>query len=122
MIIIGIDPGLVNTGYGIISIQNNNPNIIDFGIIKPNSKLEQVVNFFIDYIKEIDTFLVIERGFIEVIGGCEDLIEELNEQYPVKTFNLRENRRLFFQIGEERIAFTISETDIPKNCRIMINS
>ena len=38
MIIIGIDPGLVNTGYGIISIQNNNPNIIDFGIIKPNSK------------------------------------------------------------------------------------
>ena len=38
MIIIGIDPGLVNTGYGIISIQNNNPSIIDFGIIKPNSK------------------------------------------------------------------------------------
>ena len=91
-------------------------------IIKPDSKLEQVVNFFIDYIKKIDTFLVIERGFIEVIGGCEDLIEELNEQYPVKTFNLRENRRLFFQVGNEIIAFTISETDTPKNCRIMINS
>ncbi len=38
MIIIGIDPGLVNTGYGIISIQRNNPSIIDFGIIKPNSR------------------------------------------------------------------------------------
>ena len=38
MIIIGIDPGLVNTGYGIISIQRNNPSIIDFGIIQPNSK------------------------------------------------------------------------------------
>lgn len=38
MIIMGIDPGLVNTGYGIISIQRNNPSIIDFGIIQPNSK------------------------------------------------------------------------------------
>ena len=38
MIIIGIDPGLVNTGYGIISIERNNPSIIDFGIIQPNSK------------------------------------------------------------------------------------
>ena len=38
MIIIGIDPGLVNTGYGIIAIQKNKPKIIDFGIIKPNAK------------------------------------------------------------------------------------
>ena len=65
---------------------------------------------------------VIESGFIEVIGGCEDLIEELNEQYPVKTLDLRENRRFFFRVGKEKIAFTISETDTAKNCRIMINS
>ena len=91
-------------------------------IIKSDSKLEQVVNFFVGYIKRIDTFLVIESGFIEVIGGCEDLIEELNEQYPVKTLDLRKNRRFFFRVGKEKIAFTISETDTPKNCRIMINS
>ena len=38
MIILGIDPGLVKTGYGLIEIINNNYNIVDFGIIKPNNK------------------------------------------------------------------------------------
>jgi len=37
MIIIGIDPGLVKTGYGIISIKNEKPKLIDFGIISPDS-------------------------------------------------------------------------------------
>jgi crossover junction endodeoxyribonuclease RuvC len=38
MIILGIDPGLVKTGYGLIQTINNNYSILDFGIIKPNSK------------------------------------------------------------------------------------
>ena len=36
MIIIGIDPGLVKTGYGLIKVINNDCAIIDFGIICPN--------------------------------------------------------------------------------------
>ena len=35
MKILGIDPGLVQTGYGIIAINNNDPQIIDFGVVKP---------------------------------------------------------------------------------------
>ena len=35
MKILGIDPGLVQTGYGIITINNNDPQIIDFGVVKP---------------------------------------------------------------------------------------
>ena len=35
MKILGIDPGLVQTGYGIITINNNDPKIIDFGVVKP---------------------------------------------------------------------------------------
>ena len=35
MKILGIDPGLVQTGYGLIEINNNNMKIIDYGIIKP---------------------------------------------------------------------------------------
>ena len=31
----GIDPGHVQTGYGIIAINNNEPQIIDFGVVKP---------------------------------------------------------------------------------------
>ncbi len=38
MKILGIDPGLVQTGFGIISIKNNNvTKLIDYGIIKPSS-------------------------------------------------------------------------------------
>jgi|TARA_B110001454_G_scaffold199526_1_gene204402 crossover junction endodeoxyribonuclease RuvC len=38
MKILGIDPGLVNTGYGIISAINNNFELIDYGVIKTSSK------------------------------------------------------------------------------------
>ena len=38
MKIIGIDPGLVQTGYGIINVNNNQINLIDYGIIKPPPK------------------------------------------------------------------------------------
>ena len=51
MIIIGIDPGLVNTGYGIISIKNGIPSLIDFGIIAPNTKdsvPERIFTIFTD--------------------------------------------------------------------------
>ena len=32
----GIDPGLIQTGFGIITINNNKSNLIDYGIIKPS--------------------------------------------------------------------------------------
>ena len=35
MKILGIDPGLVQTGYGIITINNNDPQIVDYGVVKP---------------------------------------------------------------------------------------
>ena len=38
MKIIGIDPGLVQTGYGIINILNDQVHLIDYGIIRPNNK------------------------------------------------------------------------------------
>ena len=36
--ILGIDPGLNTTGYGIIEIVNNKPNLIKFGHIKTKAK------------------------------------------------------------------------------------
>ena len=38
MRIIGIDPGLSCTGFGVIDISENKKNIIDYGIAKTNSK------------------------------------------------------------------------------------
>ena len=37
MKILGIDPGLVQTGYGIITFKDNNPKIVDYGVIKPSA-------------------------------------------------------------------------------------
>ena len=38
MKILGVDPGLINTGFGIISFNGDKINVIDFGIISPNKK------------------------------------------------------------------------------------
>ena len=35
MKILGIDPGLVQTGYGIINITQNDPQIVDYGVVTP---------------------------------------------------------------------------------------
>ena len=43
MIILGIDPGLVKTGYGLIEVKNDNCKILDFGIISPN-KFDKLSN------------------------------------------------------------------------------
>ena len=37
MIIIGIDPGIRRTGYGIIKSSNNNPELVDYGIVSSDS-------------------------------------------------------------------------------------
>ena len=36
MIVLGIDPGLTRTGFGLLSISKDIPKIIDYGIIEPN--------------------------------------------------------------------------------------
>ena len=38
MKIIGIDPGLSCTGFGIIEVSENNKSIIDYGVVKTDSK------------------------------------------------------------------------------------
>ena len=38
MLVLGIDPGLVQTGFGLIKIINKTNELIDYGTIIPNSK------------------------------------------------------------------------------------
>ncbi len=35
MRILGVDPGLVRTGFGVISVQKENITLIDYGVVKP---------------------------------------------------------------------------------------
>lgn len=38
MILLGIDPGSVKTGYGVLSVKSNKVSVVDFGVIRPNTK------------------------------------------------------------------------------------
>ena len=55
MKILGIDPGLVCTGFGVIESSNNNLKVVDFGIIKadPKDSLSQRLKTIYDDVKEI---------------------------------------------------------------------
>lgn len=92
------------------------------GIVKENTMFAEVVSFYIDYIKQNEKFLVIRSGFIDLVGKCDNFIDELNEQYPVKTLNLNLNNSYEFQIGSELINVRLSQSDIPTNCRINFHS
>ena len=70
MILLGIDPGLVQTGYGLIKIQNNTKNILDYGTISPkkSDSLAQRLNTIhedISYIikKHKPSIMAIEEVF-----------------------------------------------------------
>ena len=55
MNILGIDPGLGTTGYGIISNANNNTQLVDFGTIKtsPKDNLSKRLKIIFDNISEL---------------------------------------------------------------------
>ena len=70
MKIIGIDPGLVQTGFGIINVSNNQTTLIDYGIIKPKIKdtlAKRLLTIFNDVCELISSYnpqiFVIEEVF-----------------------------------------------------------
>ena len=70
MIILGIDPGLVQTGYGLIKIRGEEKVVLDYGIIAPNSKstlsnrLQTIYNDIIEIIEKFKpNTVVIEEVF-----------------------------------------------------------
>ena len=91
-------------------------------IVRKNTKFGEVITFYIDYIKKNERFLVIKSGFIDLVGNCDNFIDELNEQYPVKSLNLRMNSDYKFPIGKEIISVRLIQSDITTNCRINFRS
>ena len=55
----GVDPGLVQTGFGIISVRDSQSTLIDYGIIKPSLKdnlARRLLTIFNDVCKIITDF------------------------------------------------------------------
>ena len=73
----GIDPGLVNTGFGIISFRNNDVTTIDFGIISPSTSEDLSLRLNIIY---KDICILIEKYEPDCIS-----IEEVFYSNNIKT-------------------------------------
>ena len=59
MIVLGIDPGLTKTGFGLLSISNDKPQIIDYGVIEPNKNDDlsrRLYSIYTDINQLIDMF------------------------------------------------------------------
>ncbi len=55
----GVDPGLIQTGFGIISVRDSQSTLIDYGIIKPSLKdnlAHRLLTIFNDVCKIITDF------------------------------------------------------------------
>lgn len=74
MRVIGLDPGLRKTGFGIIEFENNKPKYINSGVISTVGKnnaldyrLKIIVDSLTDIIKEYQpTFACIEKVFVNM--------------------------------------------------------
>ena len=72
MKIIGIDPGLRCTGFGIIESSNNKLEVVDFGIIKTNSKdslSKRLKTIYIDVKEIIESYKPSIMSIEEVFYG-----------------------------------------------------
>ncbi|NQU66477.1 MAG: crossover junction endodeoxyribonuclease RuvC [Candidatus Marinimicrobia bacterium] len=59
MNILGIDPGLTQTGYGIIQVTGTQTTMVDYGIIKPNAKEtlpQRLITIFNDVAEIIEKY------------------------------------------------------------------
>ena len=91
MKIIGIDPGLVQTGYGIINVNNNQTSLIDYGIIKPPPK-DSLAN----------RLLAIFNDVCEIISNHNPQIFSIEEVFYGK--NVKSSMRLGQARGASMVA------------------
>lgn len=102
MIILGIDPGIANTGYGIVKTDRTRNQVLEFGNIKTDSKLQSEIRLKIIYdkvIKLIEDYdveeVVLEDIFFSkqvktafVLGEAKGIIKlaAANSNIPISTY------------------------------------
>lgn len=85
MIIIGIDPGTIITGYGIIKCEGNRYSAVDYGCVKPPAKLKLTDRYLILY------------------NALEGLLDQFSPQaLAVETQYVRENVQSAIKLGMAR--------------------
>tara|TARA_B100001029_G_scaffold179399_1_gene188752 strand:- start:422 stop:904 length:483 start_codon:yes stop_codon:yes gene_type:complete len=97
--IIGIDPGLIQTGFGIIDIINNEVFLIDYGVIKPNQK-ESLSGRLLTIFKDVS----------EIISNYKPQIFTIEEVFYGK--NVKSAMRLGQARGAAMVAAAAKEIPI----------
>ena len=72
MIVLGIDPGLVQTGFGLIKVGSKNNQVIDYGSISTNSKDKlalRLLAIYDDLLSVIDEYKPSVMAIEEVFYG-----------------------------------------------------
>ncbi|HEY7836489.1 MAG TPA: crossover junction endodeoxyribonuclease RuvC [Solirubrobacteraceae bacterium] len=85
MIVLGIDPGLANTGYGVVAQRGGRPVALDGGVIETSPALAP------------------ERRLAEIHAGVEALIEEhAPDAVALEELYFGQNARSAFAVGQAR--------------------
>ncbi|MBD3840906.1 MAG: crossover junction endodeoxyribonuclease RuvC [Campylobacterales bacterium] len=84
MKILGIDPGTINCGYGIIEIVNKKPKLVEAGLIKIKSRVLQ--EQIIEMIEGID--LILKNHKIDEVA-IEDMFYAFNPKTVIKLAQFR---------------------------------
>lgn len=91
MIIIGIDPGTIISGYGVIEFNGNSTRVIDYGCIKPPAKL-----------KLSDRYLIL-------FNAVDSLLEQFcPEALAVETQYVKNNVQSAIKLGMARGAVIVA--------------
>ncbi|TSC95460.1 MAG: crossover junction endodeoxyribonuclease RuvC [Parcubacteria group bacterium Athens1014_10] len=98
MIILGIDPGIATTGYGIIEQDRNGIKLIDYGCIKTEAK-----NDFSERLKKI------HQELKKIIKNCKPSAVAVEDIFFAK------NSKTAIKVAEARgvILLTVIQLDIP---------
>jgi len=77
MLILGVDPGIAISGYGVIETENNDVKVVEYGVIRTDSKLDMP-----------QRLRLIHEGYIELIDKYKPsavAVEELFFNKNAKT-------------------------------------
>lgn len=80
MIILGIDPGSLITGYGLIKVENNRSSYLDSGCIRTDSKSSMAQRLFTIF-KGVDELIALYRPTVFAI---EEVFMHRNPQAAIK--------------------------------------
>ncbi|HVX93113.1 MAG TPA: crossover junction endodeoxyribonuclease RuvC [Candidatus Dojkabacteria bacterium] len=97
MRIIGIDPGLATTGWSIVDFDNNQPHVVDFGIISTEKGVPNPARLF------------------EIQHDLNEIINKYKPQYSgVEMLLFQNNAKTAMAVGEARgvVLFTLESNNI----------